>query len=109
MNNFIDQVDFNLLVVNISYKVKNNGRRKLFLKNVTCARSVQTLRVSQREICHMISEEGVGRRKQLENEVKSDSLFCGNTVEISGGNVPASLLGPICSFNRKLINQDGDC
>lgn len=63
LNNFIYQVDFNLLSVNTSYKVKNNGRRKLFLKNVSYVRSVQTLRLSQQEICQMISEEGIGRRK----------------------------------------------
>lgn len=50
------------------------------MKNITCARSVRTLRLSQREICQTISERGTGRRKWFENEVKLESLPCGNPV-----------------------------
>lgn len=59
----MNQVDFNLLIVNTSYKVKTNGRRKP-LKNVTCAK---VCRPSD-YLVEKCAKWGV-RRKELEDEV----------------------------------------
>lgn len=46
----------------------------------------------------MGSEEGVGRGRDIEGEVKSESLFCGKksknfVVELRGENIQASFWG----------------
>lgn len=84
---------FNLLIVNTSYKVKNNGKRKLCFKNITCGPQ----RLSQGEIFQMGSEEGVGRGKDIEDEVKSEFVLWKKTKnfvgEVRGKNIQASFSG----------------
>lgn len=95
LNNFTDQLGFNLLIVNTSYKVKNNGRRKLSSRNVTCATGVSLSEVIPGR--NMPNGKGnymprgnMPRGRDSEDEVKSGSLFCGNVVEVGGENIQAS-------------------
>lgn len=75
------------------------------MKNVIGDRSVNPSEVTQGEICQMGSEEGTGRGRDIEDEVKP---FVEKTQKLHGGGqgrkYPSFLLGPVCRFNRKLIN-----
>lgn len=64
LNNFTDQVGFNL-IVSASYKQKNHGRRKLSLKNAICARSVNPSeeKFAKREVRRALGGEGTLRMK----------------------------------------------
>lgn len=93
LNNFTDQLGFNLLIVNTSYKVKNNRRRKLFSKNVTYATGVSPSEVVLGR--NMPNGKGnyMPRGRDSEDEAKSESVFCGNVVEVGGENIQASFQG----------------
>lgn len=62
---------------------KNHGRKKLSLKNVICARSVNPSEVTPGRNLPNGNEEGTGRGRDIEDEVKSGSWFYGKKPKTS--------------------------
>lgn len=67
--------------------------------NTARARSVADPQVLSGSIVPNCKWEGHWEKTVVWEGVRSEGLFCGNTVEISGGNTPALFLGPSFIFS----------
>lgn len=67
--------------------------------NAACARSVADPQVLSGSVVPNCKWEGHWEKTVVWEGVRSEGLFCGNTMEISGGNTPASFLGPSFIFS----------